>query len=169
MYIFYFINENDDFELYAYTDSKKLVKMFEDFRDKKIFKKVKVWLEQEELMELYKTYNECELREFTTTTKSKHNKYGSYEITLAVTKGEEITIINESDYIIFNRLIEVAGKISPKIFKDDIIKALDVIDYSYNYYLYNDPEEINYEYQYDYSIDGFEIFYALFKKYIRKE
>lgn len=169
MYIFYLLRDTEKPELYAYTDDRKLAKEFENFRDSSLFKKVKIYLTHKELMNLYQTYPQSELRVFETCMRDNKNSNTPINIMLVLTESEQLSIINEYDSLFFYKLPALAGKVCPDIFNDEIRKALHILDYDYHYYYYNEPDKIDLMYQYDYSMDGFALFYELFKNYIRKE
>lgn len=169
IYMFYYIgDETEDSFLYAYTDDKNLAKLFEDFRDKKIFKKVKVYLDYRQLNDLYKLYPEEELQLFYTFTRDSKNTEDCTSVQIALTKSEQLSVETEYDSLFYYKLQTLVNSFNPYIFKNSLRKALDILDYTYNYQFFNEPESLPYDVQYSYNMDGFQLFYDLFKKYIRK-
>ena len=168
VYIFYLMNDDKEPEVYAYTDDKLLATEFEKFRDARLFKKVKTYLTHSELMSLYKDYPKGELTVLATTTRDVNNLCNSADVLICVTELERMSIINKYDALMYYELPAMASRVRPDIFNDEIMKALKIIDYDYHYNFYNDPEGVNPMYQYDYSMDGFALFYDLYKNFIVK-
>lgn len=166
-YFFYEVEEGEEPELYAYTDDKSLAKEFELERDMNIFFKKKTEITKDEVNILAKDYKEMRLSILEGYTKDINNISKLIDFSLVVTELEKLTIISKYDEII-NYDLCVYSRNTPFVFKKDIFKALEYLDYNYNFMIMYEPESADDYYQYDYELDLFGAFVYLFGKYLRK-
>ena len=165
-YIFYLIDD-DDSEIYAYTDEKVLYKRFKNERNENIFRVRKEYLTKEQVNLLAKRHPMSRLMVMEGYTKEIGKPGIPVPLTLVVTESEEMSIISTYDSLI-NHDIFTISHVNPFIFNKKIFDALNYIDYVYNYLYMCDPEKVDELYpnfQFNYDIDIFGAFMDNFGKY----
>ena len=141
-YCFYIESKDmdKDFELYAYTDSKKLAKRFQKERDMTKFIMKTYYLTVDEVHNLAENYNEMYLEIFQGKTKVNTDGFHIVEFSMVVTKMEKLNVLNFTSDLIFAKLWLLTN-IDPKCFRPEYSEALDVLGYTDGYeYFYSDKE-----------------------------
>lgn len=124
-YDYWLFYKKDDNDLYAYTDSKELSKLFKSQRNMKIFRYEKVDLTKDEVADLATKENDKILEE----SELKYSDNGTIgSIKLVVTKMEKYSVISESADLIACDVYKYAW-VNPYIFKDEIVKSLKKLKY----------------------------------------
>lgn len=137
-YLFYIISNRgfygtDQYDIYAFTDNKKIANNFKKTRNMKKFFCKKKKLDREEYNELIRHYMENELEMFEGTTKGKH--YTIETFSLVITRREKRTCQSMGSLILNENLYQYAWG-SPNVFKDKYKNALKHLQYeSINLYL----------------------------------
>ena len=137
-WLYYLKLDNEDTELYAYTDNKEFAKSFERERDMSLFNKVKKKLSKGELNYLAREYQNCYLKKVEMKMYDKKNHIWLYgDFVMSTTEHLTVTSsaikLSECDiyrYCWFN----------PYIFKDNIIKSLEILEYA-NIYRHNESND----------------------------
>lgn len=131
--------------LYAYTDNKKYAKEFEKMRDMEKFDIVSEEIDQNTLNYLAKNYQGKYLKKIPIKIYDMKNKLW-FDSDIIVTIDESLGIQNASTHLMYETLYKYCWD-NPYIFKDKIIKALDILEYTkvYNHILNGSfyPEEDN--------------------------
>ena len=128
-WLIYFIYENGENELYAYTDNKSFMKRFKEERDMKKFIVIKRELTREKIHRLTKDCKAMYLELFKAKTKVyDKTSYHIREVTLLITQQERLTISNVASDYIFSKLW-VNLDYDPYVFKDKYLRALWFTDY----------------------------------------
>lgn len=112
----------DDGELYAYTDNRKFACKFRNTRKKNIFVEKRRKLTSKELRFLNEEYPGGLLKE-------THYKIGDLDFPIITTTMEYVTVLNWGVQVVEQELPLITMTISPKIFEDWVIDALDKIGY----------------------------------------
>lgn len=131
-YLFYLLDENgcygtDQYDVYAFTDSKKLAREFKKTRNMKMFFCKKQKLDRAAYNDLIRYYMENELEMYEGTTTGEH--YTIEVFKLPITRREKRTCQSLGSLAMNEQLYLYAWK-SPRLFKDKYRKALDVIQYT---------------------------------------
>ena len=135
-YWLYYLIDDETQELYAYTDIREYHKIFELDRNMKVFKKVKKILNREEINFLAKRYKGKYL---TKTDLDVYDKKRLEWITIPFVL-TEIEMLNVGNLAIsLDNMHGIIDKVTidPRIFKKEILRALDILCYVnlYNEYV----------------------------------
>ena len=125
-YKYYIFYKRSDGDIYAYTDNKEYYKKFKEQRNMKNFIYKKKELTGEQVSELAREYNNgilenCSLK-YSDNGKISHIK-------MIITKMEKFAVMNESSDLLSCEIYQYTW-ISPEIFNDEIIKSLEVLNYT---------------------------------------
>lgn len=138
-WLFYLKREyQDDYpmssDLYAYTDSKNLAKLFMETRDmsKFIIKKEEMSTNEIHNLAEFENFGVLELHEY----KTKEYGHGSNTMngSIVITRGEKTFSINHGYSLQYDELLKYAW-INPFIFKDEYVDALHTISFTDAYNL----------------------------------
>lgn len=146
-YWIYYLRDGTDNEIYAYTDNKEYAELFELDRNMSMFTCIKKKIGIDEINFLAREYQNCYLKEMKMRIfdKSKSKWINAVYIT---TVSEYLTVTTASISLIESDIYEHCWY-NPGIFKKNIFKALEVIEYNNVYRqitsnVYDDNEtEIN--------------------------
>lgn len=131
-YMYYKINEDDDYDLYSYTDDKKISEMFESQRNMKKFKKITKKLDTKGIHELAEDYQGLILEIFTIN-------FYDYDNDKTIPVKYALTTMEKLDFIYYssNTSLTVYKNVwtNPLIFNKEIRNALFDLNY-HKYYLY---------------------------------
>ena len=159
-HLFYLIHNDDDVELYAYTDDKKIAKRFREERDMNKFIYKVHYCNNSDIRRLHDEYPSCNLAIAEGSTKKRGQGSKEMKISLVMTDNEYHSIISEYDSLI-NLDFQTFARYSPLIFKKEIKHALNYIDYYHWYELFEAGES---DVGMDYEIDIFEAFMVYYGK-----
>lgn len=159
-HLFYLIHNDDDVELYAYTDDKKIAKRFKEERDMNKFICKVHYCNTTDIKRLHDEYPSCNLAIADGNTKERSQGSKKIKISLVMTSDEYHSIISEYDSLI-NVDFQTFARYSPLIFKKEIKHALKYIDYYRWYELFEAGES---DVGMDYDIDIFEAFMVCYGK-----
>lgn len=167
-WIFYEIDKDRRYSVYAYTDSKELSKLFEKQRDMSIFIKEKKHFTSDDLYILHENCPGCLLtkRDGETYIDNKRKN-----IELVLTESEHIDLMVMTQRI--QSILATSSFDNPFLFKDKYAKALSVIKYIASYLNNTKSMDINIDKKVtDFLDDDFDIiniFIYLYGKYTRKD
>ena len=126
-WLFYLKKDNEnDHELYAYTDNKNFALNFKESRNMDKFICVKKKLSQKEVNFLARDYQSNILQSISLKTSDENNKV--IETTVIGTMIEKITVTNETTRFMVCGLYEHCW-IDPNLFNSEVYKALEILEY----------------------------------------
>lgn len=173
LYYCFYLESNDinkPYELYAYTDSKKLAKRFKQERDMKKFIYQPYRLNIQEIHDITKNYREMYLETLTGKTKINHIGSPIVEFSIVVTKMEKLNVINFISDLIFSKLW-LHTSIDPKYFKSEYQKALKEIGYTdgYEYFYSKNKDSTKSILEFGLEPDFLNTFLSFYKELMRVE
>lgn len=152
-YWFIYIYYENEYEFYAYTDQKEILKYFKRDRNMKKFKIEKKKISKEYVNYLAKEYKDLYLEIFSARTKNlESDSYTIEKVKIAITQREKLTINNFAANLIFVKLWETI-ECEPYVFKPNFLRSLTFIHYTeaYDYInTYESPNDILSFYEPDY-------------------